>query len=97
MIWKNRDRVKVTAHHPTGLGGRLGTVLRITPGGYIEVDLDSWHQAGIGVVAFRPEHLKFTNKKPGWWKAREERRKNNPTHQQCLVERAQVHHGRNRE
>jgi hypothetical protein len=62
--WKKNDRVKVSPdHYGSGLQERLGTVLRITPGGYVEVDLDSFRwPAGIGIVAFRPEDLVATKK-----------------------------------
>jgi hypothetical protein len=55
--------VKVGPRHPTGLGGRLGTVLRVCKGGLVEVDLDSWYYAGIGLVAFKPDDLVATDTK----------------------------------
>jgi hypothetical protein len=96
MYWKKNDRVKVSPSHPSGLGGRLGTVLRTSPGGLVEVDLDSWYQAGVGLVAFRPEDLVPTDKKPLWWKAREEARKqaNTPAFSARQTRRAQNHHGK---
>lgn len=65
MDWKVGDRVKVSPdHYGTGLQSRLGTVLRVTPSGLIEVDMDSLYwPAGIGVVAFRPEDLLPTKSK----------------------------------
>lgn len=65
------ERVKVAAHHyGSGLQGRLGTVLRVTSTGYVEVEMDSMSGAGIGIVAFRPRDLVATRKK----KARANRR-----------------------
>ena len=62
--WKPQDRVKVRVdHYGTGLQSRLGTVLRTTPTGLVEVEMDSTWQAGIGIVAFRPHDLEPTKKK----------------------------------
>ena len=43
--------------------GKIGSVLRNTPGGLVEVELDSMAGAGIGLVAFKPEELVPTDKK----------------------------------
>jgi hypothetical protein len=57
MSWQHGDRVKVCPdHHGTGLAGRVGTVLRVA-GAYVEVELDSYYLAGIGIVAFLPADL----------------------------------------
>lgn len=64
MNWKPDDRVKVLpTHYGSGLQSRLGTVLRTTPTGLVEVEMDSTYLAGIGIVAFRPEDLTTTKKK----------------------------------
>lgn len=62
--WVIQDRVKVSStHYGTGLQGRLGTVLRVAPGGLVEVELDSLYQAGIGIVAFKAGDLVKARKK----------------------------------
>ena len=64
MNWKPEDRVKVIpTHYGSGLQGRLGTVLRTTQHGLVEVEMDSTYMAGIGIVAFRPSDLMETKKK----------------------------------
>lgn len=61
MNWKRCDRVKVIpTHYGSGMAGRLGTVLRVAPGGLVEVDLDSHYNAGIGIVAFKADDLVST-------------------------------------
>lgn len=62
--WKKNDRVKVAPHHyGSGMQGRLGTVLRTTPSGLVEVELDSFYQAGIGIIAFKSGDLVSSIKK----------------------------------
>lgn len=57
------DRVKVVpTHYGSGLAGRLGTVIRVI-GPYAEVEMDSYYQAGIGIVTFRTGDLMSTSKK----------------------------------
>lgn len=63
--WTKGDRVRVSpSHYGTGLQTRVGTVLRTT-GKYIEVELDSLHQAGTGIVSFSPEDLEPSTTKRG--------------------------------
>lgn len=62
-MWETNNRVKVSPdHYGSGLQGRLGTVVRVTSNGYVEVDMDSMYMAGVGIVAFRPEDLVATKK-----------------------------------
>lgn len=65
MNWKRGDRVKVKpTHYGTGMQKRLGTVFRTVPSmNLVEVDLDSFYLAGIGITAFKPEDLMSTNTK----------------------------------
>jgi hypothetical protein len=53
------DRVKVVLGR---YAGRLGTVSRVTPGGLVEVALDSLANAGVGIVAVRSDNLQTTTK-----------------------------------
>jgi len=63
-MWNINDRVKVSpGHYGTGLQGRLGTVLRVIDDMRVEVELDSFYQAGIGIVTFCGDDLLSTPKK----------------------------------
>ncbi len=58
------DRVKVSPdHYGTGLQNRLGTVSRSLRDQRVEVELDSFYQAGIGIVTFKEGDLMPTSKK----------------------------------
>jgi translation initiation factor IF-1 len=64
FMWMNGDRVKISpTHYGSGLQNRLGTVLRTSPSGLVEVELDSYYLAGIGIVAFKEADLLPTVKK----------------------------------
>lgn len=65
-MWNVNDRVKVSPdHHGSGLQNRLGTVTKIVGGSkdFVEVTLDAFHQAGIGIVTFMATDLIETKKK----------------------------------
>jgi hypothetical protein len=60
QAWHRGDRVKVLGGR---YAGRLATVSRVTPGGLVEVELDSMAGAGIGIIAVRPGDLLATTRK----------------------------------
>lgn len=64
MKWLPGDRVKVVPeHYGSQMANRLGTVLRTSGSGLVEVKMDFFQLAGIGIIAFKADDLMPTKKR----------------------------------